>query len=115
MAEDMDVSDGLPPNGTDLAPQSNAQPQSNSDPSGISNEIDTSENNVPESTDYLKMLVTARYAEKKSDKLLGLIQRELHQSIAHSSLQNVVKFLFGYHNLFYCDCHNKIQPFKAEL
>ena len=77
--------------------------------------LDYVENNIPASKVDLEILVTARYTEKKSDKLLGLIQRELHQSIAHSSLQNAVKFLFGYNNLFYCDCHNKIQPFKAEL
>jgi len=77
--------------------------------------LDYVENNLPVFKDDLEILVTARYADKKSDKLLGLIQRELHQSMAHSSLQNVVKFLFGCNNLFYSDCHNKIQPFKAEL
>ena len=49
MAENMDVSDGLTQNGIDLSPQSKAQPQSNSDPSGISIETGTSEKNLPES------------------------------------------------------------------
>ena len=69
----------------------------------------------PETRADLQKVVSARYAKKNPDKVLGMIQRETYQSIAASSLRNLVRVLFRCRNVFYSDCHNRIQPFKARI
>ena len=73
------------------------------------------ENKLPVMKADLQRVITSRFTEKSSDKVFGLIQSEIHQSIADPSLRKLVRILFGYDNVFYSDCHNRIQPFKAEI
>ena len=69
----------------------------------------------PEIRADLQKVVTARFTKKNPDKILAMIQRETYQLIADSSLRNLVRVLFRCRNLFYSDCHNRIQPFKARI
>ena len=73
------------------------------------------ENKVPAIKADLKRVIASRFTEKSSDKVFSLLQSEIHQSIIYPSLRKLVKLLFGCDNLFYSDCHNRIQPFKVEL
>ena len=77
--------------------------------------FDYVENKVPHMKADLQRIITSRFAEKNSDQVLGLLQSEIYQSIFYPSLRKLVKILFGYDNIFYSDCHNRIQPFKAQI
>ena len=73
------------------------------------------ENKVPVIKADLKRVIASRFTEKSSEKVFSLLQSEIHQSIIYPSLRKLVGLLFGCDNLFYSDCHHRIQPFKAEL
>ena len=73
------------------------------------------ENCIPESKPDIHRVITVRFTDKHPDKVFGSIQSEIQQSISSASLRNIVKILFGYDNLFYTDCHNKIQPFRVKI
>ncbi|MCB4412047.1 hypothetical protein [Synechococcus sp. MU1611] len=73
------------------------------------------ENSIPESTADLERLITARYAEKNPDRILGLLQSEIHQSIVSPCLRNLLMILFGCENVFYSDFHTRIKPLKVRI
>ena len=76
--------------------------------------VSSVENSIPECKADINNIITVRFSAKHVDMVHRSMQSEIQQSFSSSSLRNIIKILFGYDNLFYTDCHNKIKPFKVK-
>ena len=73
------------------------------------------ENSVPQCKADLERLITARYVEKNSDRVLRMLQSEIHHSIIGPCLNNLLNILFGCDNVFYSEPQYRIQPLKVRI